>query len=350
MMNSSSSLSILNSYYNTIVEDLVSNYSSEISKNVYLEKVLSHFKTVLSYNSSDGKKIRGTAVIDTVRAISSESADESLLKQAAILGWCIELMQASFLVADDLMDHSLTRRGKPCWYLKIKEKESAVNDSFYLYSCTFTLLNKYFPTNVKLYHLFNEVFQRTVIGQGLDLETPSYLPSIDLYTEEHYYSVVTWKTAYYTILLPIFCGILISPSSFLVDHPDLKSIAIDIGIYFQVQDDYLDCYGDINRTGKIGTDIQERKCSWLIVQAIKLLKDNDVKREILRDNYGYDDQNKVQCVKDIYEELNLKQIYQQYEEKTYENILKRINEANFNSKQLEQLLKQVLDSIHARSK
>jgi farnesyl diphosphate synthase len=138
--------------------------------------------------------------------------------------------------------------------------------------------------------------------------------------------------------------------SSLVDHPELKSIAIDIGIYFQVQDDYLDCYGDVNRTGKIGTDIQERKCSWLIVQAMKLLKENDIKREILRDNYGYDDQIKVQCVKDIYQELNLKQIYEQYEQKTYENILQRIDQTNFNSKQLEQLLKQILDSIHVRSK
>ncbi|CAF0839589.1 unnamed protein product [Rotaria sordida] len=349
-MNSTSSLSILNSYYDTIVEDLVTNYSSETSKNIYLEKVLSHFKTVLNYNISDGKKLRGTTVIDTVRIISSESVDELLLKQAAILGWCIELMQGAFLVADDLMDHSLTRRGKTCWYLKVKEKESAVNDSFYLYSCTFILLKKYFPTNIKLFHLFNEIFQRTVIGQGLDLETPSYLPSVDLYTEEHYYTIVTWKTAYYTIVLPIFCGILITPLSFLVDHSELKSIAIDIGIYFQVQDDYLDCYGDINRTGKIGTDIQERKCSWLIVQAMKLLKDNNIKRKILRDNYGYDDENKVQCVKNIYEELNLKEIYQQYEEKTYENLIKRINQANFNSKQLEQLLKQILDSIHARNK
>ncbi|CAF3194035.1 unnamed protein product [Rotaria socialis] len=349
-MNSASSLSILNSYYNTIVEDLVSSYSSEISRNIYLEKIHSHFKTVLSYNISNGKKIRGTTVIDTVRVLSSESADELLLKQAAILGWCIELMQGAFLVADDLMDHSLTRRGQPCWYLKVEEKESAVNDSFYLYSCTFTLLNKYFPTNFKLYHLFNEIFQRTVIGQGLDLETPHYLPSIDFYTEEHYYTVVTWKTAYYTIALPILCGILITPSSFLADHTEVKTITLNIGTYFQVQDDYLDCYGDINRTGKIGTDIQERKCSWLIVQAMKLLEKNDRRRDILRDNYGNDDQNKVQRVKDIYEELNLKEIYQQYEEKTYQNIIQLINQANFNSKPLEQLLKQILDSIHARSK
>ena len=165
-MTSSSSLTILNSYYDTIVDDLISTYSSETSTNPYLQKILSHFQTVVNYNICDGKKLRGTTVIDTVRAISSESNNELLFKQAAILGWCIELLQGSFLVADDLMDHSLTRRGKPCWYLNIKEKESAVNDAFYLFTCTFTLLKKYFPTNIKLYHLFNEIFQRTVIGQG----------------------------------------------------------------------------------------------------------------------------------------------------------------------------------------
>jgi farnesyl diphosphate synthase len=166
-MNSSSNLKILNSYYDTIVNDLISAYSSETLNNNYLEMIFSHFKNVINYNINDGKKLRGTIVIDTIRAISSsESNDDLLLKQAAVLGWCIELMQGSFLVADDIMDHSLTRRGKTCWYLNIKDKESAINDSFYLYSCTFTLLNKYFPTNYKLYHLFNEVFQRTVIGQG----------------------------------------------------------------------------------------------------------------------------------------------------------------------------------------
>ncbi|UJR24918.1 hypothetical protein I4U23_006282 [Adineta vaga] len=348
-MTSSSSLTILNSYYDIIVDDLVTNYSSQTTNNKYLQMILSHFKTVIDYNVSDGKKLRGTTVIDTVRAMTSNSSDESLIKHAAILGWCIELLQGAFLIADDLMDHSLTRRGKTCWYLKIKEKETSVNDSFYLYSSTFILMNKYFPTNMKLSHLFNECFQRTVIGQGLDLETPTYLPTIDLYTEEHYYTVVTWKTAYYTIALPILSGLLLT-SPDLADHPSLRSIAVDIGIYFQVQDDYLDCYGDLKQTGKIGTDIQEQKCSWLVVQAVKLLKDNDEKLQILRDNYGFDDESKVQCVKKIYGELNLKEIYRQYEETTYENILQRINQANFQCEQLEQLLKQILDSIHARSK
>ena len=45
------------------------------------------------------------------------------LKPFIALGWCIEWLQASFLIADDIMDASSTRRGQACWYRKVRRPD-----------------------------------------------------------------------------------------------------------------------------------------------------------------------------------------------------------------------------------
>lgn len=69
-------------------------------------------------------------------------------------------LQAFFLVADDVMDGSHTRRGQPCWFRLPEIGLVAINDGMLLESAIFTLLKKYFRQDscyLDLIELFHEV-------------------------------------------------------------------------------------------------------------------------------------------------------------------------------------------------
>lgn len=130
-----------------------------------------------------------------------------------------------------------------------------------------------------------------------------------------------------------------------------EKILLEIGNLFQVQDDFIDCFGDETLTGKIGTDIREGKCSWLIVKALEVASIDQV--NILKvsgcdegsndcfyatslgftsawfqfqECYASSNPEDVKKVKDVYNSLELTEIYRLYEEETYNNILRLIQE------------------------
>ncbi|OTF79974.1 hypothetical protein BLA29_009862 [Euroglyphus maynei] len=96
---------------------------------------------------------------------------------------------------------------------------------------------------------------------------------------------------------------------------------MDIGELFQIQDDFLDCFGNPEQMGKIGTDIKDGKCSWLIVRALQLA--NEQQRNLLIKHYGNENDEKI--IKDLYRfDLNLIQEYQHYHCQTLMKIIERI--------------------------
>ncbi|GME89368.1 unnamed protein product [[Candida] boidinii] len=126
------------------------------------EDAISWFKKNLEYNTPGGKLNRGLSVVDTYAVLNNKTFKDLTkeeYKKVALLGWCIELLQAYFLVADDMMDQSITRRGQPCWYKVPGVNEIAINDSFMLEGVIYILLKKYFRNDkfyVDLLDLFHE--------------------------------------------------------------------------------------------------------------------------------------------------------------------------------------------------
>ena len=98
-------------------------------------------------------------------------------------------------------------------------------------------------------------------------------------------------------------------------------LLLDLGEFFQIQDDFLDCFGDPDIMGKQGGDIGEGKCTWLIVQALAKPQLSIEHSRQLELHYGRKEHEAV--VKSIYIELQIEKDYATLEEATEKRILER---------------------------
>lgn len=299
-----------------------------------------------------GKCNRGMSVPDSVSLLLNKPLSEDEYFKAATLGWLTELLQAFFLVSDDIMDTSITRRGKPCWYRQEGVGMIAINDAFMLEAAIYTLLKKYFrshPAYVDLIELFHETSYQTELGQLTDLLTaPEDNVDLDNFSMEKYRFIVIYKTSYYSFFLPVALALHQLNIGTEKNLKQAEDILIPMGEYFQIQDDYLDNFGLPEHIGKIGTDIMDNKCSWLVNQALAVCTPEQ--KKILEDNYGRKDKSKEAVVKKLYDELNLEQMYKDYEEKVVGEIKDKIAKIDESEGLKKGVFEAFLAKIYKRSK
>jgi farnesyl diphosphate synthase len=294
------------------------------------------YRNNLNYNVPGGKLNRGMSVVDTVEILKGRDLTEDEYFKAAVLGWCVELLQAYFLVSDDIMDTSITRRGQPCWYRVEEVGMIAINDSFMLEGAIYRLLKVHFraqPYYADLLDLFHETTYQTEMGQLIDLITaPEDRVDLSKFSLERHHLIVVYKTAYYSFYLPVALAMLVSgvPETYQAGGAPVRpydlalSILLPLGEYFQIQDDFLDFSGTPEQIGKIGTDIVDNKCSWVVNTAIKIA--TPAQRQVLDENYGRKDAEKEKRVKALFEDLDIRSIYAKYEEGTVGELNQKIDQ------------------------
>lgn len=279
-----------------------------------------------------GKYNRGLCVVDVVDAMAThhkvdDAKREQMLHDACVCGWMIEFLQAHFLVEDDIMDHSKTRRGKPCWYLHPGvTTQVAINDGLIVLAWASQLAFHYFkdrPFLADVLKMFHDVDMTTTIGQLYDVTSMVDSSKLDAhvahpnttdyveYTLFNYQRIVKYKTAYYTYWLPLMMGLAVSGSLKEVDAKATEEVAVLMGEYFQVQDDVMDCFTPPEKLGKIGTDIQDAKCSWLAVTFLATAAPEQV--ATFKANYGSTDEAKVAIIKKLFAETDMQGKFKVYE-------------------------------------
>ncbi|EYE98617.1 FPP/GGPP synthase family protein [Aspergillus ruber CBS 135680] len=305
----------------------------------------------LTATTEGGKLNRGITVVKSGYALLPNPPTPQEHAHLRILGWLVELFQAAYLVWDDIMDGSEYRRGRPCWYKGEGVGLTAINDACMLKSCIFMLLRRHFrghPEYAALVELFHEAAFRTELGQLCDTTTAASGQIQDM-TAERYEFIARNKTAFYSFYLPVALAMLYCGRTSEEGLGQAKSVLLDIGVYFQIQDDFLDVFGDPAVTGKVGTDIQDSKCTWLVVQARGL---SDVhQQQALRESYGQKGMDHERRVKGIFSELGIDALYTDFEKRRLGELQAQIDALDESRGGVKKaVLNMILDSIQQRDK
>ena len=149
-----------------------------------------------------------------------------------------------------------------------------INDALLLEACIYRLLKLYcreqpcYLNLIKVTLLFLQSSYQTEIGQSLGLIT-ALQSNVDLarFPAKRYKSTVS--DSFYSFYLPVVAAMHMAGIVEEKEHASAKKILLEMGELFQIQDDYLDLFGDSSVTGRIVLDIQDNKCSWLVVQCLQ---------------------------------------------------------------------------------
>ena len=165
---------------------------------------------------------------------------------------------------------------------------------------------------------------------------------------EKYVFIVIYKTAYYSFYLPVALALHFNDLATPQNLKQAEDILIPMGEYFQVQDDYLDNFANPETLGKIGTDIQDNKCSWLVNQALK--RCSPEQRKVLEENYGRKDKDCEAKVKKLFDELELEKVYKAFEDERVEELRKKIAAVDESQGLKKEVFEEFLRKIYKRSK
>uniref|UniRef100_W8BFH9 Farnesyl pyrophosphate synthase n=2 Tax=Ceratitis capitata TaxID=7213 RepID=W8BFH9_CERCA len=279
------------------------------------------FRKALHYNLSVSSKKNGLMTVlaykELVRGGNQLTTEN--LRLSHLLGWCLELQHCTILITDDIIDNSTTRRDQLCWHRRDDVGLNAINDALLFENGIYELLRRHFRhlhCYVQLLELFQQNTFKCMLGQSLDMLISRR--NVSTFSVEAYTSIVRNKTSSHFFYLPIALALHLAGISEQQIYDDCERITFEFGNFCQAQNDFLDCFGDPNETGKLGTDIQANKCTWLAVKCME--RADERQRSIMEKFYGKNDPQEVARVKELYEELDLIEIYTKYEKETYNNI------------------------------
>ena len=256
------------------------------------------YNPVSYFLSLEGKRIRPILTMlscDLFDGNYKDSLDAAL---------AVEVFHNFSLVHDDIMDEAPLRRGNQTVHQKW-DLSTAILSGDVMLILAYQLFENY---NKNIFVALAKLFSKTAVevceGQQLDIDF-SKLNDIN---STKYLNMVELKTAV-LIGASMKMGAIVAKASDN-EQENIYEFGKNLGIAFQIQDDFLDTFGDEKKFGKvIGGDIIENKKTLLYVKSMEIFTEQD-KTELtkLYSSTHLDESKKIEEVKELFLKYNIPSI------------------------------------------
>lgn len=276
---------------------MVNEFLDHLSYDRKPESLYEPIKYVLSMG---GKRIRPTLMLLAYN-LYKENPEDILMNACAL-----ETYHNYTLLHDDLMDNADMRRG----HLTVHKKwnnNTAILSGDSMLVLAFRRMMQCDTKHLKdILDLFTVTALEIGEGQQYDME----FETRNDVKEEEYIEMIRLKTSV-LLACALKIGAILADAS-AEDADNLYKFGEQIGLAFQLQDDYLDVYGDSKVFGKeIGGDITSNKKTYMLINAFN--KANDAQRKELTrwvSARDFDRNEKVDAVTRLYNEIGIDQLAQ----------------------------------------
>src|SRR5688572_14936956 len=239
-------------------EELSKEFSQRFSIRHFPEQPASLYEADEYFLGLGGKRVR------PVSCLMGNDLFDNINPDTWHVATAIELFHNFTLIHDDIMDKSPLRRGQATVHVKYGEPTALLAGDVMLVMA-YDNLNRIKITYLqRIIRLFNKTAKEVCEGQQLDMDFEKQ-ENVGL---ENYIRMIGLKTSVLLAASLQMGSILGGASAGNQQH--IYSFGHNLGIAFQVQDDYLDAFGDPAKFGKqVGGDIVANKKTFLMIKALE---------------------------------------------------------------------------------
>jgi len=272
-----------------------------------------------------GKRIR------PVLCLMGNELFEDIKEDAWYVGTAIELFHNFTLIHDDIMDKAPLRRGMETVHTKYGESTALLAGDVMLVTA-YEELNKINISYLQsILFLFNKTAKEVCEGQQMDMD----FEKMDTVSMDAYLKMIELKTSV-ALAASLQTGAILGGAGERNQHL-LYEFGKKLGIAFQVQDDYLDAFGDPKKFGKqVGGDILANKKTFLLLHAFEV--GSAAQQAELRKLLAGNPADKVERVQNIFRDCKVDEWAVQLQNRFLDEALVHLEDIAVLSKRKEPLM------------